>query len=181
MTNIATIGGGCFWCLDALYRQVNGVLGVVSGYSGGTVDNPTMDMVYAGGTGQAEVVQITFDSSIITYREILEIFYAIHDPTTVDRQGNDVGDEYRSIILYADDEQKAVAEDVTANYAATHWDDPIVTQLVPLEKFWPADEAQQDYFMKNQTAGYCQIIINPKLQKFKKEFASKLRPHVPQA
>ena len=177
MTNIATIGGGCFWCLDALYRQVNGVTSVVSGYSGGTVDNPTMDMVYAGGTGQAEVVQITFDPSIINYREILEIFYAIHDPTTLNRQGNDVGDEYRSIILYSDDEQKAVAEDVTEHFATEHWDDPIVTELVPLEKFWPAEDEQQNYFQKNQSAGYCQIIINPKLQKFKKEFASKLKSY----
>lgn len=176
MSNTAVLGGGCFWCLDALYRQVNGVTEVMSGYSGGTVDNPTMEMVYAGGTGQAEVVKITFDPNIISYRELLEIFYSIHDPTTLNRQGNDVGDEYRSIILYADDEQKVIAEDVTTHFAAEHWDDPIVTQIVPLEKFWAATEDQQDFFTKNQSAGYCQVIINPKLQKFKQEFAAKLKP-----
>lgn len=175
MEQIATLGGGCFWCLDALFRHLKGVTKVVSGYSGGTVPRPTMDMVYAGGTGHAEVVQLTFDPEIISYKEILEIFYSIHDPTTLNRQGNDVGDEYRSIILYHDEEQQHVAEDVTKNFAATHWEDPVVTQIVKFEKFWPAGEDQQDFFTKNPQAGYCQVIINPKLQKFKKEFASKLQ------
>jgi peptide-methionine (S)-S-oxide reductase len=174
MEEVATLGGGCFWCLDALFRHLKGVTKVVSGWSGGTTANPTMEAVYAGNTGHAEVVQLTFDPKVITYRELLEIFYSIHDPTTLNRQGNDVGDEYRSIILYHNDEQKQVAEDVTAHFAKDHWDDPVVTQLAKFEKFWPAGEDQQDFFNKNPQAGYCQVIINPKLAKFKKEFASRL-------
>ena len=172
----ATLGGGCFWCLDAFYRRVNGVTTVESGYSGGHVDNPSMARVYEGDTGHAEVVQVTFDSAVISYREILEIFFAMHDPTTLNRQGNDVGDEYRSVIFYHSEEQKRIAEDMIQNFAPTLYKDPVVTQLEPLEKFWPADEDNQDYFTKNPNAGYCMVVIDPKVQKLRQKFAQKLRP-----
>jgi peptide-methionine (S)-S-oxide reductase len=171
----ATLGEGCFWCLDAYYRQVRGVRSVVSGYSGGHTENPTMDSVYHGDTGHAEAVQLTYDPTIITYREILEIFYVMHDPTTLNRQGNDVGDEYRSVIFYHDEGQKKVAESVTTDFAAPLWDDPIVTQIVPLEKFWPAEESQQDFYNKYPGVGYCQVIIEPKIRKLRKQFAKKLK------
>ncbi len=135
-----------------------------------------MDQVYAGNTGHAEVVQITFDPAVISYRELLEIFFVMHDPTTVDRQGNDVGDEYRSVIFYESPEQQATAQDMIDHFAADLWPDPVVTQLVPLEKFWPADQANQDYFAKNPDKGYCQVIINPKIGKLRAKFASKLKP-----
>lgn len=173
---IATIGGGCYWCFEAFYQRVNGIEKVVSGYSGGHVDDPTSEQIYQGDTGHAEVVQLTFDPKIITYREILEIFYVMHDPTTLNRQGYDVGDEYRSVIFYHDDEQKKVAETVTEEYASKLWKDPIVTEIKPLEKFWEADEYMQDFYNKNPNAGYCQIIIDPKIQKLRQKFSSKLKP-----
>lgn len=173
---LATIGGGCYWCLEAYYQRVVGVLGVVSGYSGGRVDNPTTQRVYQGDTGHAEVVQITFDPSVITYREILEIFFVMHDPTTLDRQGNyDVGDEYRSIILYHDDDQRQVAEDMVAGFAAELYPDPVVTQIVPLDTFWPADAYMQDYYNQNPNQGYCLMVIDPKIQKLRQKFAAKLK------
>lgn len=173
---MATLGGGCYWCLEAFYQRVKGIDEVVSGYSGGHVDNPTTDRVYMGDTGHAEVVQLSFDPKVITYREILEIFFVMHDPTTLNRQGNDAGEEYRSIILYHDDEQKKIAEDMAKNFAADLWPDPIVTQIVPFEKFWPADEYMQDFYNKNPGAGYCQVIIDPKIQKLRQKFAAKLKP-----
>jgi len=175
-TDLATIGGGCYWCLEAFYQRVNGIETVVSGYSGGHVDNPTAARVYEGDTGHAEVVQLTFDPAVITYKEILEIFFVMHDPTTVNRQGNDVGDEYRSVIFYHDDAQKETAEDMIKGYAAELWSDPIVTQLEPLDRFWPADESMQDYYNRNPNAGYCQVIIEPKIQKLRQKFAAKLKP-----
>lgn len=171
----ATLGGGCYWCLDAFYRRVKGVTLVVAGYSGGHVDNPTPELVYQGTTGHAEVVQLTFDPKVISYREILEIFYVMHDPTTLNRQGYDVGDEYRSVIFYHNEEQKKTAEEVTKDYAAKLWSDPIVTKIVPYEKFWPSDESNQDFYSKYPNAGYCQIIIDPKIQKLRQKFASKLK------
>jgi peptide-methionine (S)-S-oxide reductase len=174
MTNLATLGGGCYWCLDAFYRRIKGVKSVMSGYSGGHTEKPTMQAVYKGDTGHAEVIQLEFDPGVITYREILEIFYVMHDPTTLNRQGNDVGDEYRSVIFYHDDEQKQIAETTTTEFAAPLWPDPIVTQIVPLDKFWPADEDNQDYFAKNPSASYCQVIIEPKIQKLRQKFAEKL-------
>lgn len=174
-TEKATLGGGCFWCLEAYYQRVNGVISVVSGHSGGHTDNPTLESVYGGDTGHAEVVQVTYDPAVITYRELLEIFYVMHDPTTLNRQGNDVGDEYRSVIFYHDDGQKKTAETVTKDFAAPLWKDPIVTQIVPFKKFWPADESQQDFYNKNPQAGYCQVIIEPKISKLRKEFAAKLK------
>lgn len=172
---IATLGGGCCWCLEAFYKLVNGVTDVESGYSGGTFENPTSDDVYAGGTGHAEVVQITFDPKVITYREILEIFFVMHDPTTLNRQGADVGEIYRSIIFYHDDEQKKIAEDMIKGFAAQSWKDPVVTKLEKFDKFWPADEYMQDYYDKNPQAGYCQVVIDPKIQKLRQKFAQRLK------
>lgn len=176
MNEFATLGGGCFWCLDAFFRRIEGVNHVESGYAGGQIENPTYDQVCTGTTGHAEVVQVGFDPSVITYREILEIFFTMHDPTTPNRQGNDVGDQYRSVIFYGSDEQQSVAKDVIAHFAADHWDNPIVTQLEPLETFFPAEDYHQDYFNKNPTQGYCMMIINPKLSKLRQEFATKLKP-----
>jgi peptide-methionine (S)-S-oxide reductase len=176
LKNYATLGGGCYWCFEAFYQRVNGITSVISGYSGGHVDNPTTSRVYQGDTGHAEVVQLEFDDSVISYREILEIFYVMHDPTTLNRQGNDVGDEYRSVIFYHDAAQKAVAEDITQNYAAKLWRDPIVTQIEQFIKFWPADETEQDFYNNNPSAGYCQVIIEPKIQKLRQKFAEKLKP-----
>jgi len=172
----ATLGGGCYWCLEAFYQRVNGVDYVTSGYSGGHVDNPTPERVYQGDTGHAEVVQLKFDPKIITYSEILEIFYVMHDPTTLNRQGNDVGEEYRSVIFYHNAEQKKIAEETTKTFAAGLYKDPVVTQIEPLDKFWPAAEYMQDYYNKNPTAGYCLAVIDPKIQKLRHKFAAKLKP-----
>ncbi len=172
---LATLGGGCFWCLEAFYQRVKGIESVVSGYSGGHTKNPTMAEVYGGKTGHAEVVQLKFDPETISYEEILEIFYVMHDPTTLNRQDHDIGDEYRSVIFYHDDGQKLIADKVTANFAAKLWRDPIVTQIVPLQKFWPAGEDQQDFYNKNPSVGYCQVIIEPKIQKLRQKFAAKLK------
>jgi peptide-methionine (S)-S-oxide reductase len=171
----ATLGGGCFWCLEAFYQRVNGIESVVSGYSGGNIDNPTMDRVYMGDTGHAEVVQLEFDPDRISYKEILEIFFVMHDPTTLNRQGNDVGEEYRSIIFYHDDEQRRIAEDAAKNFAAKLWKDPVVTQIVPFEKFWLADAYQQNFYNDNPGVGYCQVVIEPKIQKLRQKFAAKLK------
>lgn len=175
MRQSATLGGGCFWCLEAVYQEVKGVNSVVSGYAGGTKDNPAYEELHSENTGHAEVVQLTFDPDVITYRDILEIFYYVHDPTTPNRQGNDVGLEYRSIILYHDEGQRAVAEDVTRNFAPTLWDKPVVTEIVPLLKFWPAEDYHQNFYKNNPQVGYCQVIINPKLAKFREKFKSKLK------
>jgi peptide-methionine (S)-S-oxide reductase len=175
MTEQATLGGGCYWCLEAFYQLINGVSSVVSGYSGGHTENPTSQQVYAGNTGHAEVVQLTFDPSTISYREILEIFFTMHDPTTLNRQGNDVGDEYRSVVFYHSNEQKQIAEEMAAGFAATLWDNPIVTQILSFEKFWPADEDMQNFYNDNPEVGYCQVIINPKVQKLRQKFAQKIK------
>ncbi len=175
MKALATLGGGCFWCLDAFYRLVNGIDKVVSGYSGGHIPHPTADMVYMGNTGHAEVVQLTFDPKIINYREILEIFFVMHDPTTLNRQGHDVGEEYRSVIFYHDDEQKQIADNMKQGFAAKLWDGPIVTQIEPYDTFWPAEAYHQDFYSKNTQAGYCQVVINPKVQKLRQKFAAKLK------
>ena len=170
----ATIGGGCYWCLEAIYQRVRGISSVVSGYSGGTTPHPTTDQVYAGGTGHAECVQLRYDPAVISYREILEIFFTMHNPTTLNRQDYDQGEIYRSVIFYHDDSQRLAAEDAMAGFAADLWDDPIVTQLQPYTEFWPADESMQDYFNRNPNAGYCQAIINPKVAKLRQKFAAKL-------
>jgi peptide-methionine (S)-S-oxide reductase len=158
------LAGGCFWCLDAVYRRLKGVDKVVSGYVGGAVDNPTYYQVATGSTGHAEAVEITFDETIIPANDILDLFFLIHDPTTLDRQGNDVGTQYRSAMYYADDQQKQAFEDALER-AKEHWDNPIVTEVTKLDTFWPAEDEHQDYFNKNPGNGYCSIVIAPKIVK----------------
>jgi peptide-methionine (S)-S-oxide reductase len=172
----AILGGGCFWCLEAAYQEVEGVLEVQSGYAGGHVSDPTYKQVCTGTTGHAEVVRVVFDPRVVTYREILEIFFAIHDPTTPDRQGADVGPQYRSIILTADEEQDRVArETIQALDGEGPWDDPVVTEVAPLETFYPAEAVHDDYYRRNPRQPYCQVVISPKLAKFRRRFAHKLR------
>ena len=174
--SVATFGGGCFWCLEAVFKELKGVESVVSGYAGGHLENPTYEQVCGGRTGHAEVVQISFDPKVVTYRDLLDVFFTIHDPTTKDRQGADVGPQYRSIILYHSPEQKTAAEQAIADLGAKGvWQGPIVTEIVPLEKFYPAESYHQDYFEQNPRQGYCQIVIAPKVAKFRKEFLAKLK------
>ncbi len=163
------LAGGCFWCLDAVYRGIKGVSEVVSGYAGGDVLHPTYEKVSTGATGHAETVQITFDESVIPGEVILDIFFLIHDPTTLNRQGNDVGTQYRSAMFYADAAQKASFE-AAIDRAKAHWGDTIVTELQPLETFYPAEDYHQDYFNKNPGNGYCSIVIEPKIVKARKEY-----------
>ena len=174
----ATLGGGCYWCLEAFYQRIIGIEKVVSGYSGGHTENPTIEEVYAGSTGHAEVVQLMFDPQIISYQEILKIFYVMHDPTTLNRQNYDIGEEYRSIILYHDDEQKRVAERITIDFAAPLYPDPIVTEIKPFEAFWPAEADMQNFYNNSPNAGYCMVVIDPKIQKLRQKFAGKLKPSV---
>lgn len=175
MAETATIGGGCFWCLEALFKRVQGITEVVSGYAGGDYPNPRYEDLHTKDTGHAEVVKLTYDPDMIEYREILEIFFSIHDPTTPNRQGNDIGPEYRSIILYNDETQKTIAEEVIRTFAANHWNDPIVTEIKQLDAFYPAEDYHQNYFDLNPSQAYCQVIINPKLMKFKQDFANRLK------
>jgi peptide-methionine (S)-S-oxide reductase len=173
---LATVGGGCFWCLEAVYKDLKGVESVGSGYAGGDVENPTYEQVCGGRTGHAEVVQIAFDPQVVTYRDLLDVFFTIHDPTTKDRQGADVGPQYRSIILYDSPEQKAVAEQAIADLEKKGlWRAPIVTEIVPLEKFYPAEDYHRDYFERNPRQRYCQIVIAPKVAKFRKEHLARLK------
>ncbi|MGD8322428.1 MAG: peptide-methionine (S)-S-oxide reductase MsrA [Gemmatimonadota bacterium] len=172
----ATLGGGCFWCLEAVYEQVKGVAGVVSGYAGGTRPNPTYQEVSSGATGHAEVVQVGFDPDTISFREILEIFFGIHDPTTLNRQGADRGPQYRSCIFYASEEQRDAANDLIAELDADGpWDDPIVTEVAPLDAFYPAEDYHQEYFRSNPFQPYCQVVVAPKVAKFRRRFAHRLR------
>jgi peptide-methionine (S)-S-oxide reductase len=162
--------------LVANYQRIKGVDNVVSGFSGGHIENPTSELVYESNTGYAETIQINFDPEIITYRELLEIFFVMHDPTTLNRQGNDIGDEYRSMIFYHNEQQKEVAENMVSSFAAKLWGDPIVTQIVSFEKFWPASNEHQNFYNNNPNVGYCQFVINPKVQKLRQKFAEKLLP-----
>jgi peptide-methionine (S)-S-oxide reductase len=171
---VATLGGGCFWCLDAAYRRVEGVTGVVSGYAGGQDPNPTYQRVCSGRTGHAEVVQVEFDPDVISYADILDVLWAIHDPTTPNQQGHDVGTQYRSIILTHDDAQRVAAE-ASRDAVQSLWPRPVVTEIVPLEVFHPAEEYHQDYYARNPEQGYCQAVINPKLAKLRQRFAARLR------
>lgn len=175
MTTKATFGGGCFWCTEAMFKELKGVTTVVSGYAGGKTNNPTYEQMHYEDTGHAEVIQITFDPAVISYRDLLEVFFASHDPTTPNQQGNDVGEEYRSIILFDGDEQRKIAEDVTKNFAPQLWKKPVTTQIVALDQFWPAEDYHQDFYANNPTQPYCQIVINPKLEKFRQKFATKLK------
>jgi peptide-methionine (S)-S-oxide reductase len=173
---IATLAGGCFWCLEAVYDELKGVEDVVSGYAGGRVPNPSYELVCTGTTGHAEVVQIAFDPKIISFKEILEVFFTIHDPTTLNRQGSDVGTQYRSAIFYHTPEQKVTAEQVIAELNSEHvWDGSIITELKPFEEFYPAEAHHQEYFKKNPNQSYCRVVIAPKVTKFRKKFLDKLR------
>ena len=173
---VATLGGGCFWCLDAVYRQLRGVVKVESGYAGGMKPNPTYRDVCGGQTGHAEVVQITFDPSLFAYRDLLDVFFTIHDPTTKDRQGGDIGSQYRSIILTHSDDQARVAREAVAEVEAEKlYDDPIVTEIEPLTTFYSAERYHQDYFADNARQPYCQAVIAPKVAKFRQKFLEKMR------
>lgn len=170
----ATLGGGCFWCLEAAYQLIGGVQKVVSGYAGGHSINPHYYDIHHRDTGHAEVVQITFDDKIISYKDILEIFWTIHDPTTPNRQGNDIGPEYRSIILYHDEDQKRIAKESIVQ-AQQVWDQPIVTELKSLQEFYEAEPEHQNYFINHPQQAYCQAIINPKLDKLRRRFTDRLK------
>ncbi len=173
---IATLGGGCFWCTEAIFENVKGVHSVISGYSGGARKNPTYEQVCSGATGHAEVVQVKFDPNEISYDEILEIFFKTHDPTTLNRQGADVGTQYRSVIFYNRDEQKQKAEFYKSKLNEEKiWKDPIVTEISPLKEFYEAEKYHQDYYENNPNQGYCSFVITPKLEKFKKVFKEKLK------
>lgn len=173
---IATLAGGCFWCLEAVYVELKGVDKVVSGYSGGTVANPTYKQVTSGTTGHAEVVQITFDPQIITYKELLEVFFTIHDPTSLNRQGADIGTQYRSAIYYHSPEQQATAEKVIADLTAAQiWKNKIVTEVTKLDVFYKAEDYHQNYYALNPDQAYCRMVIEPKVIKFRKQFLPKLK------
>ena len=176
LTETATLGGGCFWCLDAAYRQLNGVRSVVSGYAGGERPNPTYQQVCTGATGHAEVVQMTFDPSVISYRDLLDVFFTIHDPTTPDRQGADIGTQYRSVIFTHSPEQQRVAEQAIKELEAEHvWNAPIVTEVKPFTAFYPAESYHQDYYANNAGQPYCQVVIAPKVAKLRKQHFARLR------
>jgi peptide-methionine (S)-S-oxide reductase len=172
----ATLGGGCFWCLEAVFEGLRGVERVQSGYAGGHVANPSYEQVCTGATGHAEVVQVTFDPAVISFRELLEVFFATHDPTTLNRQGHDVGTQYRSVIVYHSPEQQRAAEQAIAELtAAGTFDRPIVTQLEPFAAFYPAEGYHQEYFRRNPGQPYCQAVVGPKVAKFRKQFAARLK------
>jgi peptide-methionine (S)-S-oxide reductase len=173
---VATLGGGCFWCLEAVFEQLRGVERVESGYAGGSVEDPSYRQVCTGATGHAEVVQVTFDPAVLSYRELLEVFFAIHDPTQRNRQGADVGTQYRTAIFYHSPEQKAAAEQLIAELnAAGVWDAPIVTEVVPCERFYAAEDYHQGYFRQNPEQPYCQAVVAPKVAKFRKQYLAKLK------
>ena len=173
---VATLGGGCFWCLEAVFENLRGVEKVESGYAGGAVPSPSYPLVCTGTTGHAEVVQVTFDPSVVSFRDILDVFFATHDPTTPNRQGPDVGTQYRSAVFYHSPEQKRAALERIAELNATGiWGRPIVTEVVPLEAFYPAEDYHQGYFRANPAQPYCQAVVSPKVAKFRKQFASKLK------
>ncbi len=172
----ATLAGGCFWCLEAVYLGLKGVTAVVSGYSGGHVDDPSYEEVCGKRTGHAEAVQVTFDPDEVSYEDLLRVFYTIHDPTTKDRQGNDVGPQYRSAIFTHGEAQRAAAEKITKEVAGSKiWAGKIVTEILPLQKFWPAEPEHQNYFARNPFSGYCQAVVAPKVKKFRKTFSDRAK------
>ena len=172
----ATLAGGCFWCLEAVYVELEGVEKVVSGYAGGAVPNPSYEQVCSGATGHTEVVQATFDPGVVTYEDLLGVFFTIHDPTTLNRQGNDIGTQYRSAIFYHDEDQKTAAERAISDITdAGIWSRPIVTEIVPLTDLYPAEAYHQDYFARNQYQPYCQVVVAPKVAKFRKQYFSRLK------
>lgn len=173
---VATLGGGCFWCLDGIFRDLKGVEKVESGYAGGQAKNPSYRDVCSGTTGHAEVVQVTFDPAVVSFRDLLGVFFTIHDPTTLNQQGADVGTQYRSVILYHSDEQRRTAEQVISELTdAKLWDDPIVTQVVPFTAYYPAEDYHQDYFAQNPDQPYCRVVIEPKVSKFRKRYLDRLK------
>lgn len=175
-TEIATLGGGCFWCVEAVFDDLRGVKDVVSGYMGGRVASPTYEQVCSGSTGHAEVVQVAFDPEEVSFREILEVFFTVHDPTTLNRQGADVGTQYRSVVFYHSPEQKEVVERVIEVLEAEKvWDDPIVTEVAPAEEFYPAEAYHQEYFANNPNQPYCQVVVAPKVSKFRKAYMDRLK------
>ena len=174
-TEIATFGAGCFWCVEAVFQELKGVIKVESGYMGGTTPNPTYKEVCSGNTGHAEVTKLTFDPTIISFEELLEVLWTTHDPTTLNRQGADAGTQYRSAIFYQSEEQKMKAEKSKAEVAPTIWDQTIVTQIVPAETFYPAEDYHQDYYANNPNAGYCRMVISPKVEKVRSHFTDKLK------
>ena len=175
-SEVATLGGGCFWCIEAVFNQLQGVESAVSGYAGGTMPDPDYEAVCGGDTGHAEVVQVTFDPEVLSYREVLEVFFTVHDPTTLDRQGADVGSQYRSVIYTHSPEQERIARAIIAEMESEQvWDDPIVTQVEPAPRFYPAEDYHQEYYARNPSQGYCQAVIRPKLAKFRKAWAQKLK------
>lgn len=177
MSEKATLGGGCFWCLEAVYREMAGVTAAVSGYMGGHVVNPAYKEVCTGTTGHAEVVELEFDPAVTSYREILQVFFSIHDPTTRDRQGNDVGPQYRSAIFYHSDQQRETAQHLIQQMEADRvWPEPIVTEVVPAGKFYPAEDYHQDYLANNPNQSYCMFVVAPKVAKFRRNFAAKRKP-----
>jgi peptide-methionine (S)-S-oxide reductase len=172
----ATLAGGCFWCMEAVFQQIEGVKNVVSGYTGGTTVSPTYEQVCSDRTGHAEAVQVTFDPSRISYRDILEIFFSVHNPTTLNRQGEDMGSQYRSAIFYNSDEQKAVAAQLIRELdQARVWKNPVVTQVLPLDKFYPAEDYHRDYFARHPEQAYCQIVISPKVAELRRQWARRLK------
>ena len=171
---IATLGGGCFWCTEAVYDELNGVTDVVSGYEGGHVQNPTYRQVCGGDTGHAEVVQVTFDNSVVSYRDILDVFFTVHDPTTLNQQGADIGTQYRSVIFYHSPEQEQTAREALAA-ASQLWDDPIVTEIAPTETFYPAEDYHQEYFANNPDQQYCKLVVRPKVNKFRMQHMARLK------
>ncbi len=175
-SEVATLAGGCFWCLEAVYDDLKGVTDVVSGYMGGSARNPSYEQVCTGRTGHAEVVQVTFDPSVVSYKELLDVFFTIHDPTTLNRQGADVGTQYRSAIFTHSPEQQATAEKEIADLTTDHlWNAPIVTQVTPTDTFYAAEDYHQDYFKQHPNQGYCQVVIAPKVAKFRKHFLANLK------
>jgi peptide-methionine (S)-S-oxide reductase len=173
---VTTLGGGCFWCLEAVFEQLQGVEKVVSGYAGGFVDRPTYEQVCSETTGHAEVVQVTFDPSAVSYRDLLEVFFTIHDPTTKDRQGNDVGSQYRSAVFHHSPVQEATAREVMREVSGKGvWDAPLVTEVVPFTEFFPAEPYHQGYFRQNPAQGYCRAVISPKVAKFRKAWQARLK------
>ncbi|QPC80809.1 peptide-methionine (S)-S-oxide reductase MsrA [Phototrophicus methaneseepsis] len=172
----ATLAGGCFWCLEAVYDQLKGVQDVVSGYAGGHIQNPTYQQVCTGNTGHAEVVQVKYDPEMITFQDLLDVFFTIHDPTTLNRQGNDIGTQYRSAIYYHTPEQKEIAEATIANVNASDvWQNPVVTEVTPIDTFYPAEDYHQEYFENNPNQGYCTVVIAPKVAKFRKQHLERLK------
>lgn len=176
ISEVATLAGGCFWCMEAIFMEVDGVEEVVSGYTGGTTVNPTYQEVCSDSTGHAEAVQVTFDPTKISYREILEIFFSVHDPTTLNQQDPEKGTQYRSAIFYHSEQQRAIAKELIEELTTAHlWEKPIVTEIAPLDKFYPAENYHREYFSRHPEQAYCKIVISPKINKFRKQWAKRLK------